>query len=99
MRLIDADELKQAIHNSNLSGNREWLLMDLDKIINNAPTVELRMGRMTNGVIIPIERPQGEWIRLSNRLYKCKNCGYISDYKYPFCHCGADMRGKKNEDT
>lgn len=50
------------------------------------------------------ERPQGEWVRLSSRLYKCKNCGYISDVKYPFCHCGADMlkggaemRGNKNE--
>lgn len=41
------------------------------------------------------ERPQGEWIRLSERLYKCKNCGYIADAKYPFCHCGADMRGKE----
>lgn len=39
-----------------------------------------------------IERPQGEWVRLSSRLYKCKNCGFIADFKYPFCHCGADMR-------
>lgn len=39
------------------------------------------------------ERPQSEWIRLSERLYKCKNCGYIADFKYPFCHCGADMKG------
>lgn len=36
--------------------------------IDNAPTVELLMGRMTNGVIIPIERPTGEWIPVSERL-------------------------------
>lgn len=41
MRLIDADELKKVIHSSSLSGNREWLLMDLDQIIDNAPTVEI----------------------------------------------------------
>ena len=40
MRLIDACELKHVIHNSNLSGNREWLLMELDKIIDNAKTVK-----------------------------------------------------------
>ena len=42
MRLIDADELKKVIHSSSLSGNREWLLMDLDQIIDNAPTVETK---------------------------------------------------------
>ena len=40
MRLINADELKRVIHSSRLSGNIEWLLMDLDEIIDNAPTVE-----------------------------------------------------------
>ena len=38
--LISREALKKAIHNSNLSGNREWLLMDLDDIIDNAPTVK-----------------------------------------------------------
>ena len=36
---ISREALKKAIHNSNLSGNREWLLMELDGIIDNAPTV------------------------------------------------------------
>ena len=56
------------------------------------------------------ERPQGEWILIDDvddpedRLnrYKCSECGRIIkiyDHQtladYPFCHCGADMRGNK----
>lgn len=36
--------------------------------IDNAPTVELQMGRMTNGIIIPIKRPTGEWIPVSEKM-------------------------------
>lgn len=58
------------------------------------------------------ERPQGEWILIDDvddpldRLnrYKCSECGRIIriyDHQtlsdYPYCHCGADMRGAKNE--
>jgi len=49
----------------------------------------------------PDERPQGEWIPLSaHNIYRCSECGRtieltidetLSDY--PYCHCGADMRG------
>jgi len=54
------------------------------------------------------ERPQGEWINAYEgdlyytTVYKCSKCGrkvkieypdVISNY--PFCHCGADMRGKE----
>ena len=66
MRLIDADELKKCaisceIHNGALTD----LCVPLYQI-DNAPTVELQMGRMTNGIVIPIERPTGE----------CSNCDY-----------------------
>lgn len=51
------------------------------------------------------ERPQGEWIKnegkdIRDNFYTCSKCGRtvnvlcgetLSDY--PFCHCGADMRG------
>ena len=54
------------------------------------------------------ERPQGDWILIDDvtdpldhlNRHKCSACGRIirvydgqtlSDY--PFCHCGADMRG------
>ena len=51
------------------------------------------------------ERIKGHWIEiaLSNHTYKCSVCGRllvnITDGKnnvaknYPYCHCGADMRG------
>ena len=51
------------------------------------------------------ERPQGEWIVKQERAgafvgdravysYTCPFCKVKEFYKYPFCHCGADMRGK-----
>ena len=52
------------------------------------------------------ERKTGEWLELTNtnHTYVCSVCGRmlvnITDGKntvtknYPFCHCGADMRGK-----
>lgn len=54
------------------------------------------------------ERPQGEWIENVERRgcfagdrtvysYTCPFCKVTEFKKYPFCHCGADMRGKKNE--
>ena len=49
------------------------------------------------------ERPQGEWIEKVERRgcfagdrtvysYTCPFCGANEFKKYPFCHCGADMR-------
>ena len=55
------------------------------------------------------ERQSGEWIEISsiNHTYKCSECGRllvnITDGKnnvakhYPYCHCGADMKGEPNE--
>lgn len=55
------------------------------------------------------ERNKGKWIELTNtnHTYVCSVCGRmlvnITDGKntvtknYPFCHCGADMRGENNE--
>ena len=55
------------------------------------------------------ERKTGYWIEItpSNHTYKCSVCGRllvnITDGKnnvaknYPYCHCGADMRGEENE--
>ena len=52
------------------------------------------------------ERQRGEWIEISsiNHTYKCSECGRllvnITDGRnnvskhYPYCHCGADMRGE-----
>ena len=53
------------------------------------------------------ERKTGKWI-ISNTnskvtTYKCSECGrivhddtgYDVSKDYPYCHCGADMRGKQ----
>lgn len=55
------------------------------------------------------KRPQGEW-KLADKvnlkfIYKCSECGrrvgVYTDSElanmYPFCHCGAAMRGNNNE--
>lgn len=53
-------------------------------------------------------RPQGEWIEKVERRgcfagdntvysYTCPFCGVKEFKKYPFCHCGADMREADNE--
>lgn len=45
-------------------------------------------------------RPQGKWILVDDTekfIAKCSVCGRIEDSRmvkdYPFCHCGADMKG------
>ena len=100
MRLIDADELLKNIPPEEICSRMA---------IDNAPTVEIQMGRMTNGVIIPITRPQGEWTTHEgydgDEYYECSVCkdafvlmeGTPKDNNYNFCpNCGADMRGDNN---
>ena len=67
-----------------------------DEIIKALPTVQP-------------ERKKGEWIEISsiNHTYKCSECGRllvnVTDGKnnvskhYPYCHCGADMRGERQK--
>ena len=55
------------------------------------------------------ERKRGKWLEFTNtnHTYVCSVCGRtlvnITDGKnkvtknYPFCHCGADMRGEQDE--
>lgn len=56
-----------------------------------------------------VDRPQGEWIDIGtiSHSYKCSVCGrtlfhitvgknHVAKY-YPYCHCGAKMRGVDNE--
>lgn len=53
------------------------------------------------------ERPKGEWVENIERRgcfagdrtvysYTCPFCKVKEFKKYPFCHCGADMRGDIN---
>ena len=75
MRLIDADELLKAVDEERKyllargqAGAEHILVHNFRNLVDNAPTVELRMGRMTNGIIIPIERPTGEYQKKALKL-------------------------------
>lgn len=100
MRLIDADVLKEIIEHQQTI-NPKLSVYDVIKVIDNAPTVEWQMGRMTNGIIIPIERPQGRWNVISlldDYVYlRCSECGQstrlVRDAKNEFC-CIKDVRDK-----
>ena len=38
------------------------------------------------------ERPQGEWIRISETYFKCKDCNHLTVIKYLYCPiCGNKM--------
>ena len=70
MRLIDADTLKEKIEiecNNNVGSYCDGLL-GAEILIDNAPTVEIIVARGTHGIFIPLTRPQGEWIPVSERL-------------------------------
>lgn len=73
------------------------------ELIENAPTVEEKSYAMgyqdgLDGII-----PQGEWIVCVDedniQTCKCSICGRIVDIanrefdKFPYCHCGAKMKG------
>lgn len=88
MRLIDADALNLLIDANHLL-NPKLSVYDVQKIIEGMPT---------------IDRPRGHWIRQdkSRTEFFCSECGRMIDTKpftrtdnFPFCHCGADMRGDK----
>lgn len=91
MRLIDADALKEYFFRP-YSNEESYSNIELEKIIDAQPTIE--------------ERKTGKWI-ISNTnskvtTYKCSECGrivhddtgYDVSKDYPYCHCGADLRGE-----
>ena len=80
--------------------------------IDNAPTVAypfekfrtMLCGTCQANMRIEPERPKGEWIIIDDTeqfIAKCSVCGRIEDSRmvkdYPFCHCGADMRGDESD--
>lgn len=83
--LFDCEELERSKH---WDGHTE---KDVTRLLS-LPTVE--------------ERKTGKWIRFPNHCaYKCSECGRIiatTDGKnnvckhFPYCHCGAEMRGTKD---
>lgn len=71
----------------------------------------LHWARLLIDIAPTVEPYQGEWLEvetnppnfLGHRFYICSKCGREIDvmtpeetlYDYPYCHCGADMRGDK----
>lgn len=86
MRLIDADALKGVIFSKSHRMEDLWDTAGILNLINNTPTVE---------------RPQGEWIVSQTydchsdivNIYTCPFCGKKEYAAYPFCHCGAELKG------
>lgn len=53
--LISREALKKAIKDNGYSH-----YFEIFDIIDNEPPVELVIGRMVNGVVVPIKRPEGD---------------------------------------
>lgn len=104
MRLIDADALCMHLSDwqfgSMTDGKHDAEYEVINKVIDGIeqqPTVDA------------VERKRGRWLELTNtnHTYVCSVCGRmlvnITDGKnnvaknYPYCHCGADMRGETDE--
>lgn len=84
---ISREDLKTVIHNSNLSGNREWLLMELDKIIDNAPIVPLPGFKEGYKQAIKdgktnFQRLESEWI--------CPNCDLYDQVEDDYCQYAGE---------
>ena len=94
MRLIDADELKEYIHNQD---GRPFIGITIGEafqmMVDEQPTIE--------------ERKTGKWLETDSHepcWYKCDQCGRLSDIKEIYCPtcgasmvnttCGSDMRGE-----
>lgn len=107
--LISRSALKEDLRQYFTKGEALYQILT---IIDNAPTVAypfekfrtLFCGTCQAYMRIEPERPQGEWIIVDDTekfIAKCSVCGRIEDSRmikdYPFCHCGAYMRGNNNE--
>jgi rRNA maturation endonuclease Nob1 len=98
MRLIDADELKECFRWSEVC---RLSISEINKIIDNAPTVELdesviqevlnprHMTVVANEYLIALHgnRPQGEWEKIGEigLAYKCNKCGEVNVIPTNFC--------------
>ena len=104
-RLIDADKLSADMYHEAFVKDSDmqkwdsgcWIRYKMfENVLKAQPAVQP-------------ERIKGHWIAITswNNTYKCSVCGRllvnITDGKnkvaknYPYCHCGADMRGEEHE--
>ena len=70
--------------------------------MNALPKIHYDRGFIAGYEKSKAERPQGTWLKSGNgkTTFFCSECGREIDTKpftrpdnFPFCHCGADMRG------
>lgn len=104
--LISREALKRALEITQYNDIAD--LIRTERLIDNAPTVcndNYAMGYQDGVKKVLSERPTGKWLEnkgkdLRDCFYTCSQCGRtinvicgetLSDF--PFCHCGADMRG------
>ncbi len=99
MRAIDGDALIHELNNSHFPG---------------APYIDagisIAIGKVCDAPTIDPERKMGKWIEEQRGIkvtqYRCSECGrlvrddtgYDVAKDYPFCHCGADMRGGQDDE-
>ena len=116
MRIIDADKLKEELRGWLALPNRDNDARDVIShqiaAIDNAPTVDTTCPHCDSGYAQGYsdgylkgkeERPQGEWLKCQNDMFRCSNCSQADEVPtamgnpiYNFCpNCGADMRGGK----
>lgn len=107
MRLGDLDALKEEIMQEVIE-NRVGVFVAkrIIKLIDNAPTVKIDTNDIEYKAYCKdledgkkIARPQGKWVKSKDGYTRCDQCGSRgSAIKARFCHhCGAEMRGKKND--
>ena len=97
MRLIDADALIDRLDYCVKEGMGSTIAFTFKHIIDDAPTIEPKRGRW-----IPHKQENGKTV-----LWKCSECGQIIfsetetdrlEFQKWCSRCGADMRGKDDED-
>lgn len=105
MRLIDADELKEAMEEH--TDYKGYLVCDPEEVIDLAPTVERSHGEWIKGKEISRTMLGDETLCIDYENFTCSKCGLVLDrllYNvdgspfYKFCpNCGALMISSNSE--
>ena len=103
--IISRQEAIDALRTHERKASHKWFDNQLDIEWNNA--IDICCYDIEDLPSAQPERIKGHWVEIasSNHTYKCSVCGRllvnITDGKnnvaknYPYCHCGADMRGEE----
>ena len=98
------EEVK-ALHEDGSLQSDVWIAVAQGKPLEDEPLKVYEFKGCDN---CELERPHGEWILQyragGDEFYTCSLCERVIEIDYPqtlkdfpFCHCGADMRGSTNE--